>query len=117
MDHANAHLIEFPIKESESMLTISSSTHPENEHTQGKSENISHNKEQHQHSEYYKKLGNAIKGYTEVVLFGPTTAKAELMNLIKDDHLFEKIKIDVKQTDKLNEHQQYAFVKDYFSNN
>lgn len=117
MDHANAHLIEFPNTGTELMSIISSSTHPENEHTQGKNENLTHNKEQHQHAEYYKKLGNAIKKYDEVLLFGPTTAKAELLNLIKNDHLFEKIKIEVKHTDKMTDHQQQIFVKEYFSKN
>ena len=37
-----------------------------------------HNKEQHEQSDYYKKLGETIKNYTEVLLFGPTDAKVEL---------------------------------------
>jgi hypothetical protein len=76
-----------------------------------------HNKEQHQQSEYYKKIGEIIKDYKEVILFGPTEAKTELFNILKADHLFENIKIEIKQTDKMTENQQHAFVKNHFNNN
>jgi stalled ribosome rescue protein Dom34 len=73
-----------------------------------------HIKEQHLHSSYYKKLSDAIKNYQEVVLFGPTEAKEELLNLLKNDHLFENIKISIKNTDKMTEYQMHTFVKEYF---
>jgi stalled ribosome rescue protein Dom34 len=41
-----------------------------------------HQKEQHEQSDYYKKIGEAIKNYQEVLLFGPTNAKTELLNLL-----------------------------------
>ena len=74
-----------------------------------------HNKEQYQQSEYYKKLREAIKNYEAVILFGPTDAKVELFTTLKADHHFEKIKIEIKQTDKMTENQQHAFVREYFS--
>jgi hypothetical protein len=49
-----------------------------------------------------------------VVLFGPTDAKKELLNLVKTDHLFEGIKIEVKNSDKMTEDQMHTFVRDYF---
>jgi hypothetical protein len=48
------------------------------------------------------------------VLFGPTDAKNELLNQIKTDHLFEGIKIEVKNSDKMTEDQMQTFVRDYF---
>ena len=51
-----------------------------------------------------------------MLLFGPTTAKDELHNLLKADHNFEKIKIDVKQSDKMSDNQQQAFVNEHFAN-
>ena len=74
-----------------------------------------HNKEQHKQSEYYKQLGEAIKNYEEVILFGPTEAKVELYNVLRADHQFAKIRIEVEQTDKMTENQEHAFVKAYFS--
>jgi hypothetical protein len=115
MDHSNAHLMEYNSAEGEQNVTALSLTHQEKNHSAGSSENVIHNKEHHQQSEYYKKLGEAIKNYNEVILFGPTTAKVELFNSLKTDHRFVDIKIDVQQADKLTENQQHAFVKEYFS--
>ena len=76
-----------------------------------------HQKEQHEHYDYYKKIGEAIRNYQDVLLFGPTTAKTELFNMLKADHHFEKIKIETKHADKMTVNQQHAFVKEYFTGN
>jgi stalled ribosome rescue protein Dom34 len=115
MDHANAHLMEFTAVGGEEKVADSALTQQAKEQTVGSSENVIHNKEQQQQTEYYKKLGDAIRNFDEVVLFGPTNAKAELLNTLRADHRFEKIKIDVQQADKMTDNQQQAFVKDYFS--
>jgi stalled ribosome rescue protein Dom34 len=73
-----------------------------------------HNDEQQKQHAYYKKIGDAIKQYDAVVLFGPTHAKEELANFLKEDKHFEKIKIDIRHADKMTDNQQHAFVKDYF---
>ena len=73
-----------------------------------------HVKEQHLQSGYYKKLSETIRNYQEVVLFGPTDAKSELLNLLKGNHLFENIKFEVKNTDKMTENQMHVFVREYF---
>jgi nitrogenase subunit NifH len=115
MDHSNANLMEFTAEPIETKIIESKFTHEEKEQSLGKSEHIMHNKEQHQQSDYYKKLGDAIRNYDEVILFGPTNAKTELLNVLRADHRFEKIKIETKQADKMTENQQHAFVREYFS--
>jgi ADP-heptose:LPS heptosyltransferase len=115
LDHSSAHLIEFTTALAESKTVDSKFTHQQKEQTLGKSENLMHNKEQHEQAEYYKKLGEAILNYNEVLLFGPTEAKAELFNILRADHRFAKIKIEVKPADKMNEIQQRDFVQEYFS--
>jgi hypothetical protein len=115
MDHSNAHIMEFTTDPIETRTIESKFTHDAKEQSLGKSENLMHNKEQHQQSAYYKQLGEIIKKYEEVILFGPTNAKVELLNTLRADHLFEKIKIDVKQADKMTENQQHAFVREHFS--
>ncbi|CAN5298500.1 hypothetical protein BH10BAC4_BH10BAC4_05840 [soil metagenome] len=115
MDHSSAHLIEFTAEPVEGKTIQSKFTHEEKESAIGKSENLMHSKEQHEQADYYKKLGEAIKNYHEVILFGPTNAKVELLNKLRADHRFEKIKIDVEATDKMTDNQQHAFVKHYFS--
>lgn len=115
MDHSSANLMEFTKDSIKTVVINSKFTHQEKEHTLSKNENLMHNKEQHQQADYYKSLGEVIRGYNEVVLFGPTSAKAELHNLIKADHNFKDIHIVVKPTDKMTENQQHAFVKNHFS--
>lgn len=115
MDHSNAHLMEFTADSISTNILESKFTHEEKEFSLSKSENVMHNKENHQQAEYYKKLGEVIKNYDEVLLFGPTDAKLELHNILAADHLFAKIKIEVKQADKMTENQEHAFVKSYFS--
>lgn len=115
MDHANAHVMEFTIDPIETKTITSKFTHEEKEHSLSLNENLMHNKEQHLQHAYYKKLGETIRNYGEVVLFGPTDAKVELFNILKKDHLFSNVKIEVIQTDKMTENQQHAFVKDHFS--
>jgi len=115
MDHTSAHLMEFttdPIL----TKTIELDNHQaKKEHGFGQNELMIHHKEQRVLSDYYKKLGEVIRKYEEVLLFGPTEAKVELLNLLKDDHRFSNVKITVKSSDKMTENQQHAFVKDYFS--
>lgn len=115
MDHSNAHLMEFTVDPIETKVIESKFTHDSKEESLSKSENLMHNKEQHQQSEYYKRLGEVIIKYTDVILFGPTNAKVELFNILKEDHRYSKINIDVKQTDKMTENQEHAFVKEHFS--
>ena len=115
MDHSNAHVMEFTTEPIQTNTISSKFTHEEKEHSLGKSENLMHNKEQHQQAAYYKQLGEKIRHYTEVLLFGPTSAKDELFNILKADHRFAKIKIRVLHADKMTENQQHAFVKKHFS--
>lgn len=114
MDHANAHVMELSANSIETKIITSKFTHEEKENSIRKNENLMHNKEQHQQKDYYKQLGEIIKQYDEVILFGPTDAKSELLNYLRRDHFFSKIKIEIKSTDKMTENEKYAFVKDYF---
>ncbi len=117
MDHASAHMIEATGEPVETSNLDSDFTHAEKEESLTKSEHVMHNKEQHEQAEYYKKLGEIIINYDEVLLFGPTDAKLELANILKADHHFDKIKIETAGADKMTEGQQHAFVKDHFSKN
>lgn len=115
MDHASAHLMEFTAGTVTTEAVGSKFTHDAEGHDISKGESLMHNKEQHEESAYYKELGKEISKYDDVLLFGPTDAKTELFNLLKADSHFGKIKIEVKQADKMTDNQQHAFVKDHFS--
>ncbi len=113
MDHANAHVIELA-PEMKTLHVHSAFTQTVKEDSLGKSEHIMHNKEHHQHLDYYKRLGEIIQHYDSVLLFGPTDAKRELHNLLADDAHFANIKIVVQSADKMTEHQEIAYVRDFF---
>jgi len=114
MDHSNAHLMNLVNGVIESDTIESQPEGSEDQQDTFKDESHVLNKEQGQLSSYYKKLGDHILEYDEVLLFGPTEAKSELLNLIKENHLFDEIKIEVKPSDKMTEIQMITFVKEYF---
>ncbi len=115
MDHASAHIMELTIDPIAITSIKSDFTHTVKEETITKSEILMHHKEQHEESGYYKKLAELIRHYEHVLLFGPTEAKMELYNLLNADHRFEAIHLEVRDSDKLTENQQTAFVIKYFS--
>ncbi|MCO5948108.1 hypothetical protein [Mucilaginibacter flavidus] len=115
MDHQTAHLMEFTTDPIQTTTIDSKFTHEEKEQTLGRSENLMHNKEQHEQADYYRELGEHIRGYDHVLLFGPTDAKVELLNSLRKDHRFADIVIEVEQADKMTPNQQHAYVKAYFS--
>ena len=115
MDHSSANLIEIT-SESTETNTIESKpdTLVNEDDLYFKDESHRLNKEQKQLSAFYKEIGDVILNYDEVLLFGPTDAKNELVNLLKADHHFDSIKIEVKTSDNMTENQQHAFVKEHF---
>jgi hypothetical protein len=116
IDHANAHLVEFTTDAITTNIISSRSNHRNKEHGPGKPEIGMNNNERQQQSEYYKKLGDVIRNFSDVVLFGPTSAKIELLNILRADHQFEHIRLDTKDSDKMTQNKQHAFVRDYFLN-
>lgn len=115
MDHANAYFTEFTTEPMTTHKLESAFTHQQKAESMIKSETISNHREQHEGLAYYKKLGAIILNYTDVILFGPTNAKTELFNLLRADHRFEQIHINVQNTDKMEERQQQIFVREHFS--
>ena len=113
MDHSIAHIIELQHNSIRSNTIESLSPQGEKQNF-GKDESLKHNIEQDQLSDYFKRLSTVIKGYPEVLLFGPTNAKTELYNLLKEDSHFNNIKIEVETTDNLTENQIHAYVKEHF---
>lgn len=114
MDHAQAHVMEFADPIITKTIT-SDSTHEEREFTLQKGESFMQRKNQQQLREYYESLAEVIKRYDEVLIFGPTNARVELVNILEADLHFSNIKIESKASDKMTENQEHAFVRDYFS--
>jgi stalled ribosome rescue protein Dom34 len=114
MDHSNAYLLELANDTIIENIIISESLKKNEEYSSEKHEKQLHKKEQHWQSSYYKKIIDYIKDFQEIILFGPTDAKNELLNLIKSDHLLDNIKIEIKNSDKMTESQMHSFVIGYF---
>ena len=114
LDHSQAQFVNYH-NDSENLETIDSDfTHFEKEKTLSKSENVMHNKEQQELATFFKKIAKAIMDFDDVLLFGPTDAKAELFNYLRSEHKFDKIKMEVKSAGKLSENQKNEFVKNHF---
>jgi stalled ribosome rescue protein Dom34 len=114
MDHAHAHLIEFSDKIKISETVSLDYDHQDKDKTLQYSESEMHNKQQQRQNGYYKKLAATIKDFTEVVLFGPTSAKLELFNFLRQNHLFDSIKIEVINADTMSDKKLHEFVREYF---
>jgi hypothetical protein len=115
MDHSIAYLMEFTSNPREIKTIKAKIAHQTKINGLAKNETLMHNKEGKQLSRYYKKLGEVIKNYKRIILFGPTNAKVELFDILSEDEQFVKIKIEIKNTDKMTEDQKSSFVTDYFS--
>jgi len=114
MDHSNAYLMELNNDTIVTSTVVSESLNHKEEYSVDIHEKLIHNKEQHQQLKYFKKLSESIRNYQDVLLFGPTDAKKELLNIIKSDHLFEKTKIEIRNSDKMTESQMQIYVREYF---
>jgi hypothetical protein len=112
MDYSSAHLTEFTIGSIEVKVILSKSMYQAESFL--KSEKPMYGKEQHEQLEYYKELSEEIKNYDDVVLFGPTDAKVELLNMLRSDKAFDRINVNTKQSDKMTRNQQHVFVREYF---
>jgi len=115
MDHSNAQLIVFTAENSEIISLDSTHSSDDKTRSNGRSEHMMHNKENQDQYAFYSKLGDVIKDFDEVLLFGPTNAKVELYNILKSDQKFSKTKIELQQADKMTDNQQHAFVKNHFT--
>jgi hypothetical protein len=115
MDHSKAHLIDLT-NDSMVTYTVEPNTILKDESQDfGNDESRTHNKEQNQLSDFFKKLSDYIIDFDDVILFGPTNAKTELLNLLKKNHHFDKIRIIAKSADNMTNNQLQAFVENSFN--
>lgn len=115
MDHSTANIIELSKNKVETTTLESIPAFPEQVQNLRMDESLMNNKEQDHRSDFYKRISSVIIDYSEVLLFGPTNAKSELFNALKDDRQYEKIKISIQPADNMTDNQKEAFVKDFFN--
>ena|SRR5690606_17390565 len=73
-----------------------------------------HNIAQNELNEYFKILEDKLTDYDEILLFGPTTAKEQLMNRLSESKSFKSKTISIQSSDKMSENQLLAFVREFF---
>ena len=115
MNNSIAHLMEFSSNPTATTTICAQFSQQEKEKDTEQNNSLQFNRQQHQQLAYFTKLGEAIKQYESVILFGPTYAKITLFNMLKANYLFSKIKIDVRQTEEMTENQQHDFVQAHFA--
>lgn len=114
MDHHEAHLMEFSLEHPNLKTIQSSFTHELRAESMEKGEKLMHHKEHQMQESFYKQLGVVIQEYDEVLLFGPTEAKVELFNRLREEKACSHIHFSLRQADKMTENQQQAFVREFF---
>lgn len=114
MDHSNAIFMELLNDSITEKYVISDFNHTEKDLSLRKNEHLMHNKENQLQASYYKQISDKIRDYDEVLIFGPTNAKDEMYNLIKNDNLFANIKIEVRNSDKMSAIAMQDYVRGYF---
>ena len=114
MDHSSAHCMQINGVKLTKSTIHSEFTHHEREASLQHGERTMHNKEQHLTAKYFKEIGEEILKADRILLFGPTDAKQELWNILKEDHHFADKKIVAETCVNFTENQQIAFVKNYF---
>jgi hypothetical protein len=126
LDHHHAHFIELNNGEIVTQTIESGYTRHPREEGEGASgsrfgmhptnnENNRNNKMQNELKSYYKLISERLSKYNHILLFGPTTAKNELFNFMKQSKCFSGIRVDVRNSGKLTENQLKAFVREHFS--
>jgi stalled ribosome rescue protein Dom34 len=114
MDHSSANCMLITNGKLTITKILSEFTHEEREESRIRGEKTMHNKEQQMTSKFFKSISEVILKADKVLLFGPTDAKQQLWNSLKEDHHFDEKKFAAETCVNFNEAQQLSFFKDYF---
>lgn len=114
LNHFNANIIEYSTVAKMIKSIKSEFNQIEKQKILQKGESHLHHKEQSLQHQFYSDISDNSVGFTTVILFGPTTAKAELKSILSHDNRFSDVVVSLKITDKLNQKEQIAFVNNFF---
>jgi hypothetical protein len=114
LDHFRAEVFEF--SESTKLIqTIESEFNAvEKNKVLLKGESHLHHKEQAMQQKFYQDLKKLVSPYDVILLFGTTTAKTELFNVLHKDVSFQSTEIILKDTDRLTENQKTTYINDFY---
>jgi hypothetical protein len=112
MDHSTAHLIDISANTND--VIKSEFTFKTKEEALTRSEKLMHNKRQQMQEAYYKKMGDEILKFNNILLFGLTKAKVELHNFLLKDLHFKDTTFSIEAVDSMTDNEEVAFVKNHF---
>lgn len=113
MDHSVAYLMEFKTKPFEIQTIVCEyNMDKKNEEKVKQEKSIIGLKNRYR---FYNKIANTITNYKKIILFGPSNAKNDFFDVLSEDERFYKLKIEIKETDRMNINQQHAFINEYFA--
>jgi hypothetical protein len=114
LDHTTARVIEYNTEELKATTIKSDLLGLDNQDGLQHSESLLHHKENQKLKAFYKDIIAIVENYDEILLFGPTTAKTELFNLIRKEHKYDHLKIENKSAEKMTPPDEHAFVVNHF---
>jgi len=114
LDHATARVIEYNTQEIKAITIKSDLLGLDNQDSSQHSESLLHHKENKKLKAFYKAIIAIVENYDEILLFGPTTAKTELLNLIREEHKYDHLKIENKSAEKMTPPEEHDFVVNHF---
>lgn len=122
IDHEKAFIFNADEEKVGSMEMIASTVEPHhhsginsNEHTT-LSDQSSHNERRNNEMHHFAKMiVEKIRDADEVLIFGPSTAKNALHEVIKENKSMSHVTVTVTVADKLTENQMRESVKDFFA--
>jgi stalled ribosome rescue protein Dom34 len=112
MDYSVAYLMEFKTEPFEVQIIVCELTVDERKRNPYK-KGITNSENKRKYN-YYSQIGNAIINYDKIILFGPSEAKIDFFDTLSEDERFYKLKIEIKETDKMNVNQRQDFINKYF---
>ena len=114
LDHSTARVMEYSTEDHQVTTLESDLNGLDNQDGLQHSESLLHHKENQNLKAFYKEIIAVLKDYDEILLFGPTNAKTELYNLIREEHKYDHLKIAAKPAEKMTPPEEHAFVVEHF---
>jgi hypothetical protein len=114
LDNAKAIIIASSSENGSGSYSIKERVYAPGVHAGG-SEHSRNNARQSDLLKYYKSLSDHLRGYDEVLVFGPGMAQEQFGNHVEGDAQFKGKKITIASTEQLTDPQMIAKVRDFFS--
>ena len=108
LDEKIAYLLER--KNEEKVITIIEAD------DEGERENVITRRTNRKNHAFFKKVFELVRDFDRVFLYGPESAKRELLNRIRAERGLQIEILNGNREDKVTDHQKYQFITEYFAN-